>query len=168
MNQSADSTSINKQLEIKDDHYCFGCGRLNPHGLKLTFFEGTDHSVWTAWTPAAEQQGFEGIVHGGLVTTVLDEVMGWVVSTARIWAVTARLSVSFRKPVEIGVETIARAWIVSERGRKIVVEADLKRKSDGFLLADAEGLFMRVSPDVAAAWQSRYLPSTISEATRRQ
>lgn len=150
--------SVGRKLAVREDHYCVGCGRLNPHGLKLTFFEDDARDgIWADWTPAREQEGFAGIAHGGMITTVLDEVMGWAVSHQGIWAVTGRLNVSFRKPVEIGVPTRATAWIAADHGRKLDLVAELRRRADGVLLADATGLFVRVPDSQAAAWQERYL-----------
>lgn len=147
-----------RQLQIRQDHYCFGCGRQNPQGLKLTFYaDDRDGSVWTEWTPAREQEGFPGIVHGGLVTTVLDEVMGWMISSQQIWAVTGALNVRFRKPVEIDVPVIARAWIAAESGRKIDLRAEMRRQEDQLLLADTTALFVRVPAAQAADWQQRFL-----------
>ena len=88
---------------------------------------------------------------------MLDEVMGWVLSYREIWAVTARLNVSFRKPVEIGKATRARAWVVADHGRKIDVAADLRLIDDDTLLAEGAGVFVRVSPSVAEEWQARYV-----------
>ncbi len=154
-------------LVVREDHHCFGCGRLNPHGLHLSFWAEEDGSVWTEWAPAAEQQGYGGIAHGGLITTVLDEVMGWVLSNAAIWAVTARLNVNFRKPVEIGEPTRARAWIVKDFGRKLDVAAELRRQSDGLLLAEGTGLFVRVPEATAKAWQERYVPEGQGDVSSR-
>ncbi len=150
--------SADRQLAVRDDHYCFGCGQQNPIGLKLPFYEeGDSRRVWAPWTPLREHQGFEGIAHGGLITTVLDEVMGWVIYLRRIWAVTGTINVRFRKPVEIGVPTRAVAWVVKETGRKIDVAAELRRESDLLLLAEATAIFIRVPEDQAQAWQGRYI-----------
>ncbi|MGD9711779.1 MAG: PaaI family thioesterase [Thermomicrobiales bacterium] len=144
-------------LAVRQDHNCFGCGGLNAHGLHLRFFQNPDGSVWADWTPPPMAEGWQGIVHGGIITTVLDEVMGWVLSAHRIWAVTARLNVSFRKPVEIDIPVKARAWIVEDHGRRISVGAAMTRDADKVVLAEADGMFVRVSSDMAAAWESRYL-----------
>ncbi len=144
-------------LAVRQDHNCFGCGRLNEHGLQLSFYVNSDGSVWADWLPDSKVEGWQGIVHGGLITTVLDEVMGWVLSANRIWAVTARLNVSFRKPVEIGVPTRARARIVEDHGRRLDVAAVITRNSDGLTLAEAEGVFVRVSPEMSEAWERRYM-----------
>ena len=151
-------SSANRRLAVRDDHWCFGCGRQNPIGLKLPFSEeGESGRVWAPWTPAREHQGFEGIAHGGLITTVLDEVMGWAIYRRQIWAVTGTIAVRFRKPVEIGVDTRAVAWVVKEAGRKVDVAAELRRRSDGLLLAEATAIFIRVPHEQAQAWQGRYI-----------
>ena len=150
--------SVGQALAVRDDHWCFGCGADNPIGLKLHFFaDETTGRIWAPWTPRREHQGFEGIVHGGLITTVLDEVMGWVIHSRTIWAVTGTINVRFRKPVEIGVPTRASAWIERESGRKIDVAAELRRDSDDLLLASAAAIFIRVPEEQAQAWQGRYI-----------
>jgi acyl-coenzyme A thioesterase PaaI-like protein len=154
--QSTNQT-VRRQLAVREDHYCFGCGRENPHGLKMTFFTADDGGIRSDWTPARENEGFTGIAHGGIITTVLDEVMGWAVYHCKIWAVTGKIGVSFRRPVEIGVPTVAAARITAEHGRKLTVTADLRRVSDGQLLADAEAVFIKVPEERAREWQERYI-----------
>lgn len=151
------SASIGEELAVRQDHYCFGCGRDNPHGLKLTFFAGEAEEVWADWTPSRENEGFTGIAHGGIITTVLDEVMGWAVYHKEIWAVTGRLAVSFRKPVQIGQPTRATARITSVRGRKIELVAELCRIADGIVLAEADAVFIKVPEERAEEWQNRYI-----------
>ena len=150
-----ETQSINRQLEVREDHWCFGCGRQNPIGLKLTFYEDGEH-VWAPWTPKREHQGYEGIVHGGLITTVLDEVMGWAIYVRKLWAVTGSINVRFRKPVRVGDELTCRAWVASVTGRKVDVRAQLIRESDGQVLADGTAIFVRVSEEQASEWQGRY------------
>lgn len=149
--------SIGQQLAVRQDHYCFGCGRDNPHGLKLTFFSSEDGAVWADWTPTRENEGFNGIAHGGIITTVLDEAMGWAVYHQRIWAVTGKLSVSFREPVVIGEPTRATARIIEERGRMIRLLAELRKRSNGSLLAESEAAFIKVPRERAEEWQNRYI-----------
>jgi acyl-coenzyme A thioesterase PaaI-like protein len=153
---NTETESVNRKLAVREDHWCFGCGRRNPIGLKLTFYEDGER-VWAPWTPLREHQGYEGIVHGGLITTVLDEVMGWAIYVRRLWAVTGSMTVRFRRPVPIGEPLTARAWVASVSGRKVDVRAELSRDSDGLLLADATALFSRVPEEQASAWQGRYI-----------
>lgn len=146
------------RIAVRDDHNCFGCGATNPWGLHLEFYAEPDGAVVTHWTPAANHQGYDGMVHGGIISTVFDEVMAWAISNAGIWAVTARLATTYRKPVQIGVSTIARAEIVDVSRRVVDVGATIVRESDGVLLAEATGRFIEVPQATAEAWQARYLP----------
>ena len=147
-------------IEVRGDHGCFGCGRLNPRGLRLSFRSlpaGEGEGVWAPFTPHAELEGYEGVVHGEIVSTVLDEVMAWALYRRGIWAVTTRMTVTFRRPVEVGVPTRAIGCVVAERGRITETTAELRRAGDGLLLATATGSFVRVPEDRARAWQERYL-----------
>jgi len=144
------------RLAVRDDHNCFGCGADNPWGLHLIFFAEPSGAVFTEWTPALNHQGYDGMVHGGIISTVFDEVMAWAATHAGIWAVTGRLSAAYRKPVEIGVPTIARAEVGDITSRTAEVKATIHRKSDGVLLADANALFVRVSKRQSDAWQEKY------------
>ncbi len=156
---------IGAQLRVRDDHYCFGCGRLNPWGLKLSFYESQDGSgLWTPWTQVREHEGYDGIAHGGIITTVLDEVMAWTAYGRQIWAVTGRISVSFRRPVEIGVPTRAIGRMVANRGRMVELAGELRRESDGAILAEATGTFVRVPEAQAKNWQRRYVGDISQES----
>ena len=143
-------------INAADDHNCFGCGRLNPHGLQLKFFSTAD-GVFAPFTPEPVDEGYVGMVHGGIITTVLDEVMAWSLYRHEIWAVTVRLDVAFRHPVEVGVATRATGRLVADRRRLIDVAADLRRVHDDLLLATATATFARVPEGQAAAWKERYL-----------
>ncbi len=64
---------------VRDDHGCFGCGRLNLHGLRLRFVQEGD-GVRAPFTPRLVDEGYGGVVHGGIVATLLDEAMAWACS----------------------------------------------------------------------------------------
>ena len=142
----------------RDDHGCFGCGRLNPHGLRLAFYRTPDEErIWASFTPATVHEGFAGVTHGGIVTAVLDEAMGWVIVDRGIWAVTGKLAISFRRPVEAGVATRVSAWVVAARGRGVQAAGELRRDDDDTLLAEGTATFIRVPEETARAWQARYV-----------
>lgn len=151
--------SIGQRLNGRDDHHCFGCGQLNPYGLKLSFYPLAtgEEGVWTPWTPARVHEGFTGIVHGGIITTVLDEVMAWALYQRQIWAVTGRINVSFRRPVEVGVPLRAIGRVMADRGRLLDLAGELRRVDDGQLLASATATFARVPDDQAKEWEDRYV-----------
>ena len=153
------------RLVVPNDHNCFGCGRLNQTGLRLSFYAPTDRArVWAAFTPNADHEGFGGMVHGGIITAVLDEVMGWAHYARGIWAVTGKLSVAFRRPVEVGVATRATGWLVADRGRVLDVAGELRREADATVLAEANATFARVPEEQARAWRERYLGNEDAEA----
>ena len=144
-------------MNVRDDHHCFGCGRLNPHGLRLAFYQGENGSLWAPWTPDQKHEGYTGIAHGGVITAVLDEVMAWTVYAKEIWAVTGKINVTFRKPVVMGVPARAIGRIVADRGRVLEMAAALHRTEDDLLLAEATATFIRVPEDQATSWRERYL-----------
>lgn len=95
--------------------WCFACGAKNPIGLKLAFREEAETYV-TTFTAGPEHQGYDGIVHGGIISTLLDEVMARYIYSKGVNAVTARLDVRFRASTPIGEELIIRSNIVRQKG----------------------------------------------------
>ena len=65
---------------VRSDHGCFGCGDDNPIGLHLRFAADGD-GVKASFVPGPEHQGFGDVVHGGIISTVLDEAMAWATAT---------------------------------------------------------------------------------------
>jgi acyl-coenzyme A thioesterase PaaI-like protein len=76
-------------------HNCFACGTLNAHGLRLLLHVEPGRS-WADVTLDKRFEGWDGIVHGGILCTVLDEVMAWALVGSDNWGLTTRLSVEFR------------------------------------------------------------------------
>lgn len=103
---------------------CVVCGTQNPKGLQIRFRLSSDGAA-ARWTPTLGWESFEGIVHGGIITAVLDEVMSQAV-IARGWeALTAELTVRFRGRVAPGDDLQVRGWVVDRRKRRIRAEATL-------------------------------------------
>lgn len=129
-------------MDIQGDQMCFVCGPENPIGLRLSFSFDGDRYV-TRFTPGREHQGYAGITHGGIISTVLDEVMARLVHVKGHQAVTAELTVRLRKPAPTGQELVFQGWIVGERGRILDCAAEA-RSASGELVADAVARMMRV------------------------
>jgi acyl-coenzyme A thioesterase PaaI-like protein len=141
------------------DHHCFGCGRLNEHGLHLNLVPDPEgYGVRAAFVPPARTEGYTGMVHGGIITTVLDEVMAWSLYRHGVWAVTGSLTTRYRKPIILGEATTAIGYLVRDRGRAIEMRGEIRRDADGVLLADATATFIRVPESQALDWQERYGP----------
>lgn len=122
---------------------CFACGLENPIGLKMAFYEDDEGRVVANFTPGEEHQGYPGVVHGGIVTALLDEVLGRVAIGAGRWMVTGRLNIRFRRPITVG-ETLtivgeAMSW------KKHLLEARGEiRLADGQVGAEATGTFLEI------------------------
>lgn len=121
---------------------CFACGSDNPIGLHLQFQD----EAWAARTefiPRPEYQGYAGILHGGLISTLLDETMARPLVMQGIRAVTAKMEIRFRNAAPIGVKLIAQAKLTGQRGRVYEMESVLIT-GDGDTVAEATATFMAV------------------------
>lgn len=85
----------------KDQNHCFGCGKANPIGLRLSF-EESERYLHALWSPAKEYQGYINVVHGGIIASLLDEIGAWCINVkAGTSAVTSQLTVRYLKPLYI-------------------------------------------------------------------
>jgi acyl-coenzyme A thioesterase PaaI-like protein len=119
---------------------CFACGPANPIGLKLAFREEGEAYV-AEFHPREEHQGYDGIVHGGLVATVLDEVMARWLWRRDLPFATAELTVRYLAPVPVGRVATARAVFEKQTPRLIEMSAVLTGEG-GEVLARAKGRFL--------------------------
>ena len=143
------------ELGIDFEHWCFACGRLNPAGLHLDFDVSRDRAV-TRYTGLQRHQGYDGALHGGVVTALLDETMGWAIFHQGIWGVTAKLAVTFRRPVPVGEELVVTGIVARDRGRAIETTGTLERGADGLVLAEATGLFLRMPEERRRELEQKY------------
>jgi acyl-coenzyme A thioesterase PaaI-like protein len=129
-----------------NSHYCFACGLKNGYGLKARFFETAGGEVVGVFRPAAEHQGYPGRLHGGLISTILDEVLARAVMTgsrAETWGVTVELNVTFRKPVPLDAECRVIGRVTSEGGRSFEASGELVL-DDGGIAATATGRYVKM------------------------
>jgi acyl-coenzyme A thioesterase PaaI-like protein len=128
-------------LEARPQSACFACGPRNPHGLGLRFSALEDQSVTADWTVAPGFEGFEGILHGGIVATVLDEAMAKAVVRRGWHALSVELRLRLRKHTGTGETVRIRGWVVERRKRLISAEASIAGP-DGEERAHAWGSFL--------------------------
>ena len=122
---------------------CLACGKANPRGLRLDlyFVEGR---VETRFRLPGYTQGFPGAAHGGVLCTMLDEVMAWVaIETTGRFHVTGEMTVRFLAPVSPGEEILARGEIAEDKRRYLVCRGEIL-SADGRQVARAEGKFFPV------------------------
>jgi len=129
---------VTESLVLKDDDGCFVCGERNPIGLKLKF-EWQGEEYLTHFKVRPEHAGWAGVLHGGLLATVLDEVMARLLREKGHQAITAKLEVRFRKPVQVGESLTVAGRIARASGRGIETCAEA-RAGDGALVATASAI----------------------------
>jgi uncharacterized protein (TIGR00369 family) len=136
------------------DHNCFACGRENPIGMRLRIEVG-EGMARTRWVPEPDYVGWSDKVHGGLIATLLDEVMAWAPSSFDSWAVTAEMSVRFRAPVAPGEELTAIGRVAQRRRRIYEVVGEV-RTADGRLVAEGTGRYLGAAPSQKAELKAQY------------
>jgi len=117
---------------------CFGCGKENPHSLKLNFHEEGD-GVKADFVPSECHQSWPGFVHGGVMMAVLDEAIGWASFIKNIYCVTAKIEVRLRTMGKIGEHLIVTARIDRQSKRTLDMSAEIKRP-DGTIVAEASSV----------------------------
>jgi acyl-coenzyme A thioesterase PaaI-like protein len=138
-NAGADEGPLELRARAQDG--CFVCGERNPRGLHLQYRREHDGAVTAEWRPAPHCEGFEGIVHGGIISTVLDEAMSKAVAAMNQEALTGELRVRFRHHVVSGESLRIRGWVVGKTRRLIKTEAVLIAP-DGSIRAHAWADFL--------------------------
>jgi acyl-coenzyme A thioesterase PaaI-like protein len=119
----------------KDLGMCFACGKDNPIGLKLQF-DWDGKTARAEFTPSELHQGWSGIVHGGIITCLLDEAMSYATLFEKIDTVTAKLQVRMKRPILIG-EPLSITGNITKRTRKLVETKATISLKDGTPVADA-------------------------------
>ena len=100
------------------DH-CFICGRSNPRGLYMTFYDNERDKVYSEYTVSDAYQSYPGIVHGGIIAAMLDEVVGRVamIDDHHHFMMSVKLEVKYRRPVPTETPLRIVGRIVRMRGR---------------------------------------------------
>src|SRR5271157_5350621 len=136
-------------------HHCFACGELSEVGLHLKL--NLEHGrCWTELEMPRRFEGWEGIIHGGILCTILDEVMAWSLVALDNWGVTARLSVDFRKPVTVGQAIRAEGWVTETRRRIQATAGRIVDAETGRELATAEATYVAASETKKRELKERY------------
>jgi uncharacterized protein (TIGR00369 family) len=129
-------------VEPVKENLCFACGVANPQGMHLAFENDYDRMrVVGRFQLGPEYQGGPGIIHGGIVATVLDEVMSKVSRFSAVVAVTAELRVEYLKPVLVGQDLVVEGFLTGREGRQLYHEAEI-RDAQGTLLARGKARFV--------------------------
>lgn len=124
------------------DDYCFACGRKNENGLKLKIIE-TAEGVKTKIILPQWAQGYNKIVHGGIISTILDEMAIWAAYKKGYKSATAELNVHLKKALKVDDEYIAKGRIVDVKHRLIQAQSEVMNR-DNEIMASADVKLIRI------------------------
>jgi acyl-coenzyme A thioesterase PaaI-like protein len=130
-----------KKIELVDDGHCFACGEKNQSGLKLEF-RTENGKVFSKFIPQKIHQGFKNIVHGGIISTILDEAMMKAVLYQGIDVITAEIAVRFKNPLHVGDKAFVEAEIKKMGNRLIETSARMK-KNNTIIIAEAHAKLLK-------------------------
>ena len=139
---------INPYIETENGN-CFGCSPKNEQGLQMEFFEDGDFIV-SHWNPKAHLSGFKNVLHGGVQTTILDEIACWVVFVkCQTSGVTTALNAKFRSSAftDKGLLTV-RAQLISQEKKFANIHAEILDEN-GKVCSEAEVQYMIFPPEMA-------------------
>ena len=128
---------------------CFGCSPNNPFGLHMEFFEDGDYIV-SKWHPECNYQGWVDTMHGGVLSTLIDETCGWVVTRKmQTSGFTTSLNVKFRKPVSTNEPVLTiRANIVKQMRNLLFIHAEISN-SQGEVCVEGETTYFLMNQEKA-------------------
>ncbi len=128
---------------IKGYAMCFACGQENPIGLKLRFRKEGE-TVKAEFTPRECHQGWPGIVHGGIINTLLDEAMGYAPFFQGLYCVTAKTEVRMRQPALVGQQLFISSTLTRKTRKLIETKAKIALE-DGTPVAEGKAIMYIVN-----------------------
>jgi acyl-CoA thioesterase FadM len=130
-----------------DGHGCFACGTANPIGLNLEFYRRGD-SICSDLILNKNYEGWDGMAHGGIISTLLDEVMSWTIIYLKgVFFVTRKMEVKYIKPVLIGASLTVRGELREERRERFIRAQAKIQDGQGQILSKAIGEFVELPPE---------------------
>jgi len=130
---------------IKNNHMCFACGKQNPIGLKLNFTMEGD-VCRTEFIAGEEHQGWNGYMHGGLISTLLDETMAWWLWMKNISSMTADMQIRYSLSVPVKTKLVVESWCEEEKKGRLYHMAGRIVLPGGKVAARAKAKFLRIDP----------------------
>jgi len=134
------------QTESSLHKNCFACGLNNGTGLKLKFYKQEDGTVFGNFFAHPKFEGYSGIVHGGIIATLLDSAMTHCLFVKDVPALTGRLSIKYSTPIRTGTVVKLEARIVDQLHEMFILEG--RASVDGKRVASAEGKYKTMKREV--------------------
>ncbi len=123
---------------------CFGCSATSPTALGIRITSSADGAEGRVRFDDGSE-GAPGLVHGGLLATLADEVMGYVQHGGNAVRLTTELTIRYRRPTPLGTELVCRARSTSSTDRRFHVHAEISRADDGTVVADADATYVVIA-----------------------
>ena len=141
---------------------CFACGTANPIGLNLSFYRSGEW-ICSEFTLRENYEGWGGMAHGGIISTVLDEIMSWaILYFRRVFFVTRKMEVKYIKPVPTGIPLKARGRLLDE-GNELIIRSHAQIVDhNGKILSRATGEFVELPPE-----RLSFVPENMKQDMRR-
>jgi acyl-coenzyme A thioesterase PaaI-like protein len=145
MDEAQIKSMQSSRIKQPNSKNCFACGLGNEHGLGLQFYEINGDELVAEYVVPEHFEGFPGIVHGGIIASMLDEMVSRaaMIGDTDRFRMTAKLEIRYRAPVPTGQLLKLRAVIEKRRGRISFTKAEL-RLPDGTVAAEANGMMVDV------------------------
>ena len=127
---------------LEDDQHCFVCGDKNPVGLHVQFSLQKEGKVKAEFIPQKIYQGYKDIIHGGIISTLLDEAMVKAALMNGMPAVTAEITLRFRNPLFAGEKVLVEAYI-EKINKKVLGAKAVMKKTDETVVAEGSAKLLR-------------------------
>ena len=137
-------TDEEKRIDIRKPagHHCFACGTANPIGLNLKFYSLGD-AVCSEIVLEKYHEGWQDMAHGGIISTLLDEVMSWAIMySKKTFVVTRKMDIKYVRNVLIGTPLTVTGRFVGEAKPPLVKAKAEIRDNEGRLLVRSNGEFV--------------------------
>lgn len=146
--------------------FCFVCGRKNPNGLYMAFFDNGENEVYSEYTVSEKFQGYPGVVHGGVVAAMLDEAVGRVamIGDHDHFMMSVKMEVKYRHPVPTETPLFIVGKVVRLRGRlgkavgEIILPDQTVAAESAMILADVPAEMLANADMDALGWRVDELP----------
>jgi uncharacterized protein (TIGR00369 family) len=133
--------------EVAKYQDCFVCGDKNDAGLKAKFYALEDGSVVSEFIADGRFQGYKNVLHGGILAAMLDEVMIKALLAKGVFAVTAELTVKFKRPVITG-QRIKLTGRITQQSRRIAQTSGVATSENGLEVATATAKYIEAKDDL--------------------
>jgi len=140
LNKETSQQSLTLMQKQKSHQRCMLCGPNAPLGLKLNFYSDPNQQVWSHFKSSIHQQGYEGILHGGFLSALLDSSMCQAIFNQHIEAVTADMNIRFLHEVKVNSHILMTAKVLPSRRPLYKLEGGLY--VDGILMVKSTARFM--------------------------